>query len=238
MVKQAHTCQHTKAAANGGNAQEGSFRDAPCFFYCPVLINKHKNESRCIDYKQVDNQYIHDILTFLEGCGMKKLCLWLVLMLMLTGCGDPESFETMSDEYVEMDAERAQQTSLLLAQESVSIEQDSNADRIYLCDDFCVMVQTFSAGDLDATIRSVTGYNKDKLMVMEREADGVSCYECVWASAGEGGDQVGRMLLLDDGSYHYALSVMAPANKAGELAPTWQLLFDSFAIGEPESTKG
>mgnify|MGYP003287978613 CR=1 FL=1 len=169
---------------------------------------------------------------------MKKLCLAAVLVLMLTGCSEPESFETISDLYVEPKMPEAQQTSLLLGQESVNIEQETGTDRIYLCDDFCVMVQTFSAGDLDATIRSVTGYSKENLTVLEHRENGIINYECVWVSAGEGGDQVGRMLILDDGSHHYALSVMADADKAGELTPTWELLFDSFALGEPETKKG
>lgn len=169
---------------------------------------------------------------------MKKLCLVAVLVLMLTGCAAPESFETISDLYVDQKTPEAQQTSLLLGQEAVSIEQETGTDRIYLCDDFCVMVQTFSAGDLDATIRSITGYSKENLMVMEHRENGITNYECVWVSAGEGGDQVGRMLILDDGIHHYALSVMADAEKAGELTPTWEVLFDSFAVGEPESTKG
>ncbi len=169
---------------------------------------------------------------------MKKLCLAAVLVLMLTGCAEPESFETISDLYVEPQLQPAQQTSLLLGQESVNIEQEAGTDRIYLCDDFCVMVQTFSAGDLDATIRSITGYSKENLTVLEHRENGITNYECVWVSAGEGGDQVGRMLILDDGSHHYALSVMAEADMAGELTPVWELLFDSFAIGEPESNKG
>ena len=169
---------------------------------------------------------------------MKKLCLGLAMILMLSGCGKPESFETLSDAYLEPELAPAQQTSFILGEEAVSIENPTGEDRIYLCDDFCVMVQTFSSGDLDATIRNITGYSKEKLMIMERENGGVCSYECVWVSAGEGGDQVGRMLLLDDGTHHYAISVMADAEKAGELTDTWQLLFDSFAIGQPESTKG
>lgn len=169
---------------------------------------------------------------------MKKLCLAAAFVLMLTGCGVPENFETMSDEYIEPELMQAQQTSLLLDRETVSIGWDSGTDRIYICDDFCVMVQTFSSGDLDATIRSITGYAKEKLMVMERTEGELTSYECVWTSAGEGGDQVGRMLILDDGGHHYALSVMADAEKAGQLTETWELLFDSFALGQPESTKG
>lgn len=169
---------------------------------------------------------------------MKKLCLVAAVVLMLTGCGEPEDFETMSDVYEMPEPVNAQQTSMILDRETVSVGWEDGEDKIYICDDFCVMVQTFSAGDLDATIRSITGYAKEKLMVMERTTEGVTSYECVWASAGEKGDQIGRMLILDDGNHHYALSVMADAEKAGELTETWQLLFDSFAIGQPESTKG
>ncbi len=169
---------------------------------------------------------------------MKKLCLLAAVVLMLTGCGKPEDFETMSDMYEIPESVQAQQTSMLLDREAVSIGWEDGEDKIYICDDFCVMVETFSAGDLDATIRNVTGYAKEDLMIMERTASGITSYECVWVSAGEGGDQVGRMLILDDGDYHYALSVMADADKAGDLSETWQLLFDSFAIGQPESTKG
>lgn len=169
---------------------------------------------------------------------MKKLCVTAVLLLMLSGCGTPVSYETISDLYSEPQVLPAQQTSLLLAEEAVNIQQQTDGDRIYVCDDYCVAVQTFFSGDLDATIRSITGYSKDKLMVMERQSDEMTSYECVWVSAGEGGNQVGRLLLVDDGNYHYSLSVMAPEDKAGELTPTWQLLFDSFTIGQPDSTKG
>ena len=169
---------------------------------------------------------------------MKKLWLVAAIALTLTGCAKPENFETMSDQYEIPESVQAQQTNMLLDRESVSLGWENNEDKIYICDDFCVMVQTFSAGDLDATIRSVTGYGKEKLTVMERTTDGITRYECVWTSAGEGGEQVGRMLVLDDGTHHYALSVMAAAEKAGQLTETWQLLFDSFSIGQPESTKG
>jgi hypothetical protein len=170
---------------------------------------------------------------------MKKLCfVWAVAVLLLAGCGAPADFETMADEYTPGEVAAPQQTGMILDREAVSIGGDSGMDRIYLCDDFCVMVQTFSAGDLDETIRSVTGYQKEKLTVLEHRSQGVTGYECVWVSAGEGGDQVGRFLILDDGAHHYTISVMADAEKAGELTDTWQLLLNSFTIGLPETTKG
>ena len=44
------------------------------------------------------------------------------MVLMLSGCGKPESFETLSDEYLEAELAPAQQTSFLLGEEAVSIE--------------------------------------------------------------------------------------------------------------------
>ncbi len=170
---------------------------------------------------------------------MKKLCFGMILVLMLGGCGNPAVFETMSDTYLVPEAVPVQQTSMLLSENSViEIENTSSNDSIYLCDDYCVMVQTFASGDIDATIRSVTGYAKDQLLVMQREVGDIRSYECVWASAGEGGDQMGRTIILDDGYHHYTLSVMADAEDAGELTDTWQLLLDSFQIGIPETNKG
>lgn len=163
----------------------------------------------------------------------------MTFVLMLAGCGTPDAFETMADTYLTPETVPAQQTSMLLSEDSaIQIQNAGSTDSIYLCDDYCVMVQTFASGDLDATIRNVTGYPKDKLVVMQRERAGVHSYECVWASAGEGGDQMGRTIILDDGNYHYTLSVMAEAERAGELTDTWQLLVDSFQIGVPETSKG
>jgi VCBS repeat-containing protein len=55
-------------------------------------------------------------------------------------------------------------------------------------------------------------------------------YESVWSAVGEGEDQVGRLVILDDGNYHYAVTVMAPAETAGELTKTWQKLLNSAVI--------
>ena len=58
-------------------------------------------------------------------------------------------------------------------------------------------------------------------------------YDCVWTAAGEGEDQVGRACILDDGSFHYVVSVMAGQSRSGELQPVWQDIFDSFRLADP-----
>lgn len=162
---------------------------------------------------------------------MKKCLTVVMLALLLAGCSEPKSFETMSDHYYEPDLPAAAQISLALPEDAaVSVMENPLTGSIYLCDGYSVTVQTLSAGDLDGTLRDTTGFSREKLLVMEREEHGNRRYECVWAAAGEGEDQVGRAVVLDDGSYHYVLTVMAGADRAGDLAETWQQIIDSFSL--------
>ncbi len=168
---------------------------------------------------------------------MKKLCLCVALVLLLTGCGQPEDFETMADTYEEPQAVPAEQIWVLLPEEAAVHTAQSDGAQLYLCDGYTLELQTLPAGDMQATLRSVTGYGSDRLTVMERRQGELDRYECVWVAAGEGGEQVGRTAILDDGRYHYVLTLMADAESAGKLAATWQGILDSFDLGEPEQQK-
>ena len=118
---------------------------------------------------------------------------------------------------------------------SVSVLQGENGEKIYLCDGYTVTIQTFSSGDLKKTLQTLTGYEKEDLTLMQTLQDGAKRYECVWTAAGEGENQVGRLCLLDDGNYLYAVTAMAGESKAGELQDVWQELFDSFRLVSPEA---
>ena len=159
---------------------------------------------------------------------MKKWWLCLPLLVLLTACGGKKDFETMSDQYLMPSVTEPAQVSLQLPEEAVVMTMHSESDdTLYLCDGFTLTVQTLEGGDLDATLRSVTGYSREKLQIYELRKDGVTRYECVWVSAGEGGDQMGKAVILDDGSYHYAVAAIAPAEQAGTLAQTWQQILGS-----------
>ena len=160
----------------------------------------------------------------------KRLICWVLLAVLLTGCGAQESFETVADLY-EQPAAAPQELSLDIPQEAASPAMESaEAGSLYLCDGYTLTVQTLTGGDLDATLNQLTGFSAEHLTLMHTKAPSADRYECVWASAGETGDQVGRTVVLDDGSYHYAVSVMAPAETAGALTKTWQTIFDSMAL--------
>lgn len=161
---------------------------------------------------------------------MKKFVLILGLVLLLTGCA-PADYETMADVYEE--PERKMPANLLAAlppDATVLTMEDGQTGSMWLCDGYTVSVQTLASGDLDATLRQVTGYGKDQLAVMERRQDSLKRYECTWVCAGEGGDQVGRTVILDDGSYHYALSLLTDAERAGELKEAWGQILDTVSL--------
>ena len=91
----------------------------------------------------------------------------------------------------------------------------------------CVAVQTCVGGNLDSTFRQITGFSKDALTVMERRQGKISRYDCVWTALGEPGEQICRSVILDDGSYHYCVTVMADSITAGDLQQSWQSLLNS-----------
>jgi hypothetical protein len=68
--------------------------------------------------------------------------------------------------------------------------------------------------------------------MLQTKRCGADCYEGVWSAAGEAGDQVGRFLVLDDGSFHYCVTVLAPAQNAAQSMDAWNGLLDSVKLAE------
>ena len=167
---------------------------------------------------------------------MKKLFVFALLMLLLAGCGAQETLETVSDDYIQPVSAPMWQMLLDVPQDaSVTVLQGEDGGKLYLCDGYTVTTQTFPSGDLEKTFRTLTGYSKGDLTLMQTEQDGAKRYECVWVSAGEGENQVCRACLLDDGNYIYAVTAMAGESKTDTLEEAWQEMFQSFSLVSPEA---
>lgn len=164
---------------------------------------------------------------------MKRILLMIMLSaLALAGCGASETFETISDVYVVSASAEPRTILLELPEEAASPAMESgDTAQVYLCDGYAVMLEILPAGDLDRTLRTLTGFSADELMLIQT-GDGVQRYDCVWSSQAEEGDMIGRAAVLDDGQYHYTLSVLAEAELAGELESTWNMLFAGFALSD------
>lgn len=161
---------------------------------------------------------------------MKKMLGLFLCLLMFTGCTAEETFETVADELVEPAMAELRNIVVALPEGMASPTVQSDGGTLYQGDGFEIMLQTFSGGDLSATVQAVTGYEKGSLTVMETEQEDVTKYEFVWASAGETGDRIGRAVILDDGSYHYVVTVLADADRTEEYADIWDILFASATL--------
>ncbi len=166
---------------------------------------------------------------------MKKVCILMFLVALLSGCAAQPVFETVSDQLEAPVMAQMQQLKVALPKEATAptLQNEENG-ALYLCDGYTLSIQTMEAGDLDATMRSLTGFSKDQLTVMETAKHGIKRYDCVWSAAGEGGDQVARAVILDDGSYHYAVTVMTDFASAGDLAATWKEILDSVKFSDTD----
>lgn len=164
---------------------------------------------------------------------MKKVCILLVVVLLLGGCAAQPVFETVSDQIDAPVPAQMRQLQVMLPKEaSAPTLQSEQAGKLYLCNGYTLTIQTMEAGDLDATMRSLTGFSREQMTVMETAKHGIKRYDCVWSAAGEGGDHVARAVILDDGSYHYAVTVMADFASAGDLASTWKSILDTVTFSD------
>lgn len=161
-----------------------------------------------------------------------KFC-WMMLLLagLLSGCGAQTTLETVADDLAEPAAAIApRQIDVRLPDGALAPVLESSTEQMYLTEEYELLVQTLDAGDLAATIDQICGYQPEDLTVMQTHWDGVDRYEFVWAAAGEGGDRLGRAVILDDGNYHYCMSVLRPAQSRKTSQIVWRDVFGSFTL--------
>ena len=163
-----------------------------------------------------------------------KILLLVLMMLCLVGCSEP-TFETIADVPMVVETARMQQIILNLPSEAAEpVMQDENAGNVYECNGYYLTVQTLDSGDLNKTFQTLTGLQPDDLQIISSEINGIRRYDCVFATTGEDGLQVGRVCVLDDGNYHYAVSTFAPEESAGQVKDDWQDLYSTFRLTDAD----
>ena len=162
---------------------------------------------------------------------MRKLLVMVVLMLFLTGC-NLQTFEKVEDQN-DVQAMANPATLLIDLPESAAVPAMlGDSGSLYFCDDYEISVEILPSGNLSSTLKTLTGFSEDELELIQTVRCGVACYEGAWSAAGEAGDHIGRVLILDDGSFHYCVSIMAMADSAGDCADQWNTVLSSVALAE------
>ncbi len=161
---------------------------------------------------------------------MRKIGWLLAALVLFSGCGAAETFETVSDELVQSVMAEPREVWMALPEDSVMPAMESEHGEIYICGDYDVAVQTLVGGDLSKTVQTVSGYDIQDLTVIQTAAGEVDKYEFVWTAAGELGQQIGRATVLDDGTYHYVLSATIDAELIEEYQEVWNGIFETFTL--------
>lgn len=165
---------------------------------------------------------------------MKKVLVLFLLAALLVGCKAQETFETISDPVDPVPVAAPMQFVVNLPDDAASPTFQDEREELYICEGYTISKQILESGDLEKTIQTIAGKNKEELDVIQTVHGNADRYDFVWTSAGEEGLQLGRACILDDGNYHYTLTAMAREETAGQLRQTMQDMFDSCKLLDPD----
>ena len=115
---------------------------------------------------------------------MRKYLFLLLITALLTGCGAEETFETVMDELAAPVIAQPRFICVDLPGETALPVVENQNGRVYICNDYEIVIQTLESGNLEETMQIMTGLTPEDLTVMETFSDGVNRYEFVWAAAG------------------------------------------------------
>ena len=157
-----------------------------------------------------------------------KRWLWMiVLAVLLCGCKAEETLETVSDEWIVPVMAQPREISVRLPDNVVVPVMEQDGRKLYMGQNYEILLETLAAGDLNDTIRTISGFEKEQLTVLQTRQEELDRYEFVWTATGERGELLGRAVILDDGDYHYCMTVLRDAE---ESIVVWQDVFSSFAL--------
>ena len=152
----------------------------------------------------------------------------MLLSVLLCGCAAEPTWEQVEDVLPVEPVLSPQQLFVQLPMDaSAPTFASDGAGELYLCGDYTLAKQILPSGDLAATVKTVSGLEKENLQIIATTQEQTDRYDFVWTAAAEEGLQLGRACILDDGNYHYVVSTMANEDAAGNLREDWQEIFDS-----------
>lgn len=164
---------------------------------------------------------------------MKKCVVWVMAALLLTGCAAEPVYETIGDVWANSEPVSAPGMIEFAMPDGAQMEVlEESASRCYTVGEWEIWTQVCPGGDIRSTMAQVTGIGADALTIVTRQMQGMACYETAWSTTGEDGMKVGRTAVMDDGNYHYCVSVTVPETDANEVAEFYGQILDSVTVSD------
>ncbi len=161
-----------------------------------------------------------------------KMVLTVLMLLLLAGCGTQETYETIADVDIQSVMAQPRQILVDLPGDALAPVLKTEGEQVYLSQDYEIIIETRAAGDLKATVQALSGFEPEDVTMLKTDLKEGTRHEFVWACAGEDGDRLGRAVILDDGDYHYCMSVLRDAENQKVSQISWEDVFSSFRIAE------
>ena len=148
---------------------------------------------------------------------------------MLNGCS-AETVEPLLDVYGSGNGMQPAQMRIELPNDTAVSVMKGDTGTLYYGDHYAVSVETYPSGNISNTLYQITGHDMEELTVLELADDMGNSYRCGWSAAGEEGEQVGQCVVIDDGCYHYCLTIVTDADYAAELRPVIDMILNSYSF--------
>lgn len=144
---------------------------------------------------------------------MKRIVWILMATLLLCGCMNVTEpvFETVEDGVPGPVAAEPAPVWVWLP-DGAAAQTAAEGSACYTWNECELRVQTLAGGDIRRTMEQLTGMDPERLTVMEYQRGELQMYQSVWSMTGEEGITLGRLLVADDGAYHYCISLLSPEN--------------------------
>lgn len=163
---------------------------------------------------------------------MKRLLVLMMAAALMSGCAAEPVYETIGNAMEDTQPVISPgKIELVLPEEAeMQVIEDEYGSKSYRIGDREVWTQICDGGDVSATLEKVTGIRADALTVMEHQVLDMPCHEIAWITTNEEGTFVARTAVLDDGNYHYCVSLMMPEADAEKLGDSFSELLSGVSI--------
>jgi len=164
-----------------------------------------------------------------------RIIIGLLLLAMLVGCSAQPVWETVED-YQPAEAVMQQDPRYEITigvPEQMTLVEETADTSLYESEELEVLTTRFQSADLNAAVRHLSGFDADRLNILQTSRFDLPEYQFAWYSQSEEGGRLYRANLVMDGMTCYAV-VCSAAEEKSDFSGQVRQVFASFGLFAPE----